>query len=160
MEWKRTAYRILLILCIVGLVLLVLYALPEDVSPTRGWMQTHLGPPLQTAFGGAYTTITTSAPYVFIASNSILILVVGIIIGIVPISFPVIHGAFNKARGWWVKSAAKESGYPYTYITKDTVMGKPQSVAIQAEEPTPVKSKQEPEPTPEPEPAQTEETTK
>ena len=107
----RRVYQFLLILSVVGLVLLVLYAAP----PTRPWMEANLGPPLTYAFGSTWTMITASTPYQFLLANPHLILVLGIIIGVCPLSFPIIHRSFNTVRQKFTSSSIKESGlYPKT----------------------------------------------
>lgn len=145
----RRVYQILLILFVAGMVLLCLYAAP----PTRPWMETTLGPPVSAMFGSVWTFIIASAPYQFLLANPYLILVVGIVIGVCPLSFPIIHRSFNTIRGKAVGSAIGESSlYP-----KQTF---PTQVSTQLPQPEATKTTVEPippvVPTPQPEPAKPE----
>ena len=102
----RRLYKVLFIIFLVCLGLLVLYALPM----TRPWMETNIGPPLMSVGGGIFSGIVASAPVQFLLANPLLIAIIFLILGICPISFPIIHGAFNKHRAWFVRSSDKESG--------------------------------------------------
>jgi hypothetical protein len=145
----RRVYQILLIISVALLVLLVLYAAP----PTRPWMEANLGPPLTAAFGGAWSTVKASAPYQFLLANPHLILVVGIAIGVCPLSFPIIHRSFNSVRGKFTRSSIQESGlYPKQSF--------PTQVSTQLPQPTATKTVVEPippvAPVPTPEPVKPE----
>jgi hypothetical protein len=129
----RRVYQILLIIIIAGLVLLVLYAIPASISPTRPWMEATLGPPLSYIFGSTWSAIKNSSPYQFLLANPYLILVVGIVVGIFPISFPIIHRSFNTVRAKFTRSSIEESGlYP-----KQTF---PTQVSTQLPQPEPTKT--------------------
>lgn len=157
LELKRLVYRIMLIVVVIGLAMLVLYA----ADPTRPWMKAHVINPLVPIFGNIYNAFIASAPIQYLINHPIISHIVVGIVFVCPISFPMIHSLFNRTRSWWVKSAAKESGYPY--LSKENIgMGKPQSVTVQQEQPAPVASKPEPQPEPvqetPPEPPSSEET--
>lgn len=152
----RRLYKILAVLFVIFLALLILYAAP----PTRPWMEHTLGPPLNMAFSTVWTSITASAPYQFIIANPLWILILGLILGIVPVSFPILHGAFNFVRGKAVISAAKETGmYPQQTRPKTTPISTPAPQPTKTEstptpQPQPAETKTEPAPTPEPEAAE------
>lgn len=101
----RRVYQFLLILFVAGMVLLVLYAAPL----TRPWMETTLGPPVSAMFGTVYTFAINSPPALFLLANPIWLFIIGIVLGIFPVSFPIIHRSFNTVRGKAVGSAMKES---------------------------------------------------
>lgn len=105
MNWKKLIYGILIALIVASFVIIALYAL--DFS--RPWMQENFTPPMLAIFGVPYNFIASSAPVQFIASNPLLIVLVGMIIGICPISFPVLHRGYNAFTGFWAARKMSES---------------------------------------------------
>ena len=80
------------------------------VDPARDWMQINIGPPVLAIFGGIIIAITTSPIWLQYVAPTLNAWLIGLGLGIVPVSFPLIHRAFNAYRGRWVRSADKESG--------------------------------------------------
>lgn len=145
----KRLYQIGLIIFLIFLALLMLYAHPA----TRPWMEANLGPPLTYAFGNAYATVINSPPALFLIANPIWLFIIGIILGIFPVSFPLIHRSFNTVRRRFTRSSIKESGlYPRQQVATHTVTQLP---APQPTKTTPPAPQVEPippvAPTPEPE---------
>lgn len=144
----RRLYQIGLIIALVLLALLVLYAHPT----TRPWMEAKLGPPLTYAFGSAYAVIINSPPALFLIANPIWLFIIGVILGVFPISFPLIHRSFNWGRAKFVRSSVNESAlYPRQQAPTYTVtQAAQQPEKITTQPVTPVAPTPEPEPEPEP----------
>lgn len=143
MKLKKLFYGVLVFLIVLSFVIIALYALDE----TRPWMQANITPPLLAVFGVPYRIIADSAPVQFIASNPLLSILSGMIIGICPISFPMLHRAYNAFTGFWAARKMSESSIR---LPVDTGMGKPQTVSVETPQPEKVSSKKEPEPQPAP----------
>jgi len=128
----RRLYKILLILFGGLLVLLALYAAP----PTRGTIENILGPPIKHYGGGTITAITNHP----IWTDWIVPFPNQLVIGALFLGLPIAwlwHKSFNRVRGVFVRSAAKETSmYP--------MMTEPKSVPSPAPQPTPTGTKELP----------------
>lgn len=97
-------------------------------------MQINIGPVVFAIFGGIIVAVTTSPIWLQYVAPTLNAWLIGIAMGIVPLSFPLIHGAFNRYRKVWVKSAQKESGqYPLDVqerpISQQTVTPQPKTTS-------------------------------
>lgn len=139
----RRLYQIFTIIFAVFFVVLCLYAF---VDPMRAWMQTNIGPTVLAIFGGIIVGITTSPIWLHHVAPTLNAWLIGLAMGIFPISFPMIHRTFNWYRAKHVQSADRESGH---ILYKEPIS----SPSRQTESPAKTKSESPPvktEPTPAP----------
>ena len=140
----RRLYKLFVVLFAVFFATLCLYAF---IDPVEIWMDKNIGPPVLAIFGGVIVAVTTSPLWLQYVAPTLNAWLIGLALGIVPVSYPLIHRAFNKYRGFWVKSADKESGrYPLE------VQERPISQQTTTQEPKPTSKAPPPQPEPTPEP--------
>jgi len=112
----RRFYKILLILFVSVFVLLILYAAPW----TRPWMESNIGPPLESTFGTVTTAITTS----FIWQHYVIPFPNQLLIGAVILGFPIawlVHKSFNFVRAKAISSASRETGLGGREVFKEPI---------------------------------------
>ena len=149
----RRLYKVFVGIFAVFFVILCLFAF---VDPVRIWMQINIGPLVLAVFGGIIVAVTTSPIWLQYVAPTLNAWLIGLALGIVPVSFPLIHRAFNKYRGFWVKSADEESGHTYLQerpISQQTTTPEPKKTSkpptpapplkTETPPPTPPKPKQE-----------------
>lgn len=134
--------RILAILIIIGLGCLVVYAFVPGVKAN---VDKTLGPPLGKWFGGIVRSITTSPFWLNWIVPWPNQLIIGLVVGVFPVAW-LIHRGFNKARGYFVKSAYSES--PVQPIMTVPSQVTPPTATTRTTTPTPAPAT--PAPTPQP----------
>lgn len=128
--------RLIAILLIVAVGFLVVYAFIPGV---KGTLDSTVGVALGSWFGGVVHSITSSGfwqNWIVPWPNQ---LVIGLVIGIFPVAW-FIHRGFNKARGFFVKSAIKESAIAPTVMTVPSQVTPPTATTREtapAPQPTP-----------------------
>jgi len=148
----RRLYKIFLGIFAVFFVILCLYAF---IDPIRIWMQINIGPLVLAVFGGIIIMITTSPLWLQYVAPTLNAWLIGLALGIIPVSFPLIHRSFNWYRTKHVQSADKESGHTYLQdrpISQQTTTPEPKKTSkAPPAEPTPPPQTETPPPTPKPE---------
>ena len=109
MQKRRIVWIILLLLFLACIGILALYAW----EGTRPWMTANASPVIDQVTGGVASTVYNSAPIQFLIANPVISHAIVLVLGVCPLSFPIIHRIFNRVRAVGVKSAIGESAlYP------------------------------------------------